>query len=618
VPEIQAGVIKSNAPASLINRRLVLPVALVFLAAVLVLGAPQVLSSYLVNSLIRAFLYAAVAITVDVLWGYTGILTFGQSAFFGIGAYAAGLIFTHVGFSLGLAVMALAAGVVVAVLVAALVGWLAFYPGGSALYASVVTLVLPIAVSQLLYSGGNFTGSSSGLSGFESFDLSIEAWFRIAGMLLIGLTVAAWIFVRSDAGKVLEAVRDNEQRCEYLGIHVSRVKILLSIGCAAVAAIAGFLFACVQMVVAPEYAGFVFGTELLMWVALGGRGTLIGPVLGTIALDVGTSYLSGNLPFVAKLLTGVAFVVVIIALPQGLIPAVWALLKRWYGRSAVLVGDSSSSATRLQAAPTLPSPTWGAAKTALRLQDVRKHFGSLEVLRGISFTATSRELLSLVGPNGAGKTTLMRCIADGAERSSGRLWVNEIDIKRSPPHRCVALGAGRKFQNANVFETLTVAQALRVARTRLARPSLCRRSNVLHLPAATLRVLHTTGLDQRLETTARHLSHGMKQALELAMVLTLEPSVLLLDEPTAGLTKAERTAIGLMLVELTNEHDLCVLLVEHDLEFVREISSRVVVLHQGQILLDGTVDEVVQSELVRTVYAGSVASKVEADGVHRT
>src|SRR5476649_1773695 len=113
------------------------------IALLLIALGPYVLPTYMVNSLIRAFLYAAVAITVDVLWGYTGILTFGQSAFFGIGAYAAGLIFSHVGFGVGLAVMALAVGVIVAVVVAALVGWLAFYPGGSALYASVVTLVLP-------------------------------------------------------------------------------------------------------------------------------------------------------------------------------------------------------------------------------------------------------------------------------------------------------------------------------------------------------------------------------------------------------------------------------------------------------------------------------------------
>jgi branched-chain amino acid transport system permease protein len=116
--------------------------------------------------------------------------------------------------------------------------------------------------------------------------------------------------------------------------------------------------------------------------------------------------------------------------------------------------------------------------------------------------------------------------------------------------------------------------------------------------------MQATGLDQKLGVEVRHLSHGQKQALELAMVLALEPSVLLLDEPTAGLTKPERMLIGQILVELTAKHGLCILLVEHDLDFVREISSRVIVLHQGRIVLDGTVSEVVESELVRTIYAG--------------
>src|SRR5262249_33147754 len=143
-----------------------------------------------------------------------------------------------------------------------------------------------------------------------------------------------------------------------------------------------------------------------------------------------------------------------------------------------------------------------------------------------------------------------------------------------------------------------------IARTRLARPSPWRRDPVLELPEAALQGIAATGLDGQLATAVKHLSHGMKQALELAMVLALEPRMLLLCEPTAGLTKPERALIGGILVRLAREHGLSILLVEHDLDFVREISSRIVVLHQGRIVLDGTVEEVIASELVRTIYAG--------------
>ena len=605
--DAQAAAPVAGAAAGVLGRTRLRSLLIVCGIALLVIAAgPYVLPTYMVNGLIRAFLYAAVALTVDILWGYTGILTFGQSAFFGIGAYAAGLIFTHAGFGPGYAALALVAGIGVAVIVAAVVGWLAFYHGASPLYGSVITLVLPIVVSQILYSGGNFTGSSSGLSGFESFDISIEVWFWIAGCFLVVLTAFAWLFVRSDAGRILVAIRENEQRCEYVGINVSRVKILLLVVCAAIAAIAGYLFASVQMVVAPEYAGFVFGTELLIWVALGGRGTLIGPVIGTLVLDVSTSYLSGNLPFVWKLVIGFAFVVVIVALPQGLMPLIKVAVRRLFGRKNT---ETAGFAPRLDAAVEQPyAGLEGAGGCALAVREVRKQFGSLKVLEGIDFEARRSELLSLVGPNGAGKTTLMRCIADGNERSGGTVLLNDHDILKLPPYACVAFGVGRKFQTANVFETLTVAEALRIARTRLAPPSLWTREEGLALPHASMQVIRATGLDKQLGTEARYLSHGMKQALELAMVLALEPSVLLLDEPTAGLTKPERTLIGAILTDLARDHQLCILLVEHDLDFVREISSRVIVLHQGRILLDGTVAQVVESELVRTIYSGGHAA----------
>ena len=124
------------------------------------------------------------------------------------------------------------------------------------------------------------------------------------------------------------------------------------------------------------------------------------------------------------------------------------------------------------------------------------------------------------------------------------------------------------------------------------------------MPAASVDILNLTGLDRMLASPARLLSHGQKQALELAMVMALEPRLILLDEPTAGLTKTERTTIGAILRKLTAESGVAAILVEHDLDFVREISSRIVVLHQGRLVLDGTVEEVVNSETVRTIYTG--------------
>lgn len=571
---------------------------LVVLALIAVAAGPHVLDTYSVNILVRSFLYGCAAVALDILWGFTGVLSFGQSAFFAIGAYGCGLAFVHLGLSWEIAIAGLVGGAVLAAFLAGLVGWLAFGTEVSDLYVSIVTLVLTVVVVQILYSGGNFTGSSSGLSGFDTFDLSIEAWFQICGAALVVTIALGWILVRSDFGRLLVAIRDGEQRCTYFGISAAWIKSLVLVSSAVVTSVTGYAYAAYTDVVAPDLGGFQFGTELVIWVALGGRGTLLGPAIAAVVIDFVSAYLSGSLPFIWQLFIGMLFIVVIVLVPQGLGSAVASLARRlrlWRpGIPAVpqLVCVRAARVGGNQAAP------------AVALSSLGRRYGSLRVLEDISFAARPGELVSLVGPNGAGKTTLIRCISDGRERSAGQVAIQGHDIGRMPPERCVRLGVGRKFQAPNVFDSLTVAESFRIARTRLEAPSLWRRDDNIRVPEAALRVVQATGLDDLLAATVRHLSHGTKQALELAMVLAMEPQLLLLDEPTAGLTKTERTLIGNILVDLVAEHALCILIIEHDLEFVREISSRIVVLHQGRLVLDGSVEEVVSSELVRTIYVG--------------
>ena len=239
-------------PRRAFSGRLVPAGSIAGLCIVAVIAGPYLLDAYTVNILVRSFLYAATALTVDILWGYTGILTFGQAAFFGIGAYAAGITFTYMDFSPQTAVLALQAGLAVSAVVACITGWISFFHGASPLYVAIVTLALPIILVQVLYSGGTFTGSSSGLVGYNTFDLSVEAWFTICGIGLVVLTTAAWFFVNSDFGRLLVAIRENEQRCTYLGINAPRVKILLMVVMAMIASVAGYAYAGYTVVVAPE------------------------------------------------------------------------------------------------------------------------------------------------------------------------------------------------------------------------------------------------------------------------------------------------------------------------------------------------------------------------------
>ncbi|WP_232372603.1 branched-chain amino acid ABC transporter ATP-binding protein/permease [Acuticoccus mangrovi] len=557
------------------------------------LAAPAVLDRFSLNVLTRAMIFAILAITVDLLWGFAGILTFGQAAFFGVGAYATAMILTHVGDSAPYVALGLVAAVILPMVVGAMVGWLTFYPGSSAFYATIISLVVPIVVTQVIYSGGTFTGSSSGLVGYWGMPLSLEGYFRLAGVVLVAVAFAALVFVRSDAGRLLTAIRNNETRCAYLGINTQRIKILLTVVLAGVTGLAGFLYANASGMVAPENAGFVFGTELVVWTALGGRGTIVGPVLGAVGIGYLSAELSGDLPFLWQLLIGTLFVLVIIVLPNGL-AALVAPLKAW---------RKPPPPPTLVALPvTVPRRTGTAP--LLAMEKVEKSYGSQKVLADITLTVAPGELVSLVGPNGAGKTTLMRCMTDGAAASGGTVRINGTAIAGMLPDAIVARGIGRKFQVASVFEDLTVAECLRMARACHETPSLVAAAETLALPASAIDILRLTGLDRMLASPVSLLSHGQKQSLELAMVVSLEPELILLDEPTAGLTKTERSTIGTVLKTLTAERGMAAILVEHDLDFVREISSRIVVLHQGRLVVDGTVEEAVNADIVKRIYSG--------------
>ncbi|MBY3040397.1 ATP-binding cassette domain-containing protein [Rhizobium laguerreae] len=574
--------------------RLVLLLALALTALLLIVFGPMFLGRFSLNVLTRSMIYAMLAITVDLLWGYTGVLTFGQAAFFGVGAYATAMVLTHIGASPALFVVALVAAVLVPLVLGLAVGWLSFYHGSTPLYATVISLVVPIVVTQLIFSGGTWTGSSSGLVGYETLPLGLPGYFRLSGACLLVLAVLAIVFVRSDAGRLLVAIRDNEARVAYLGMNPARLKIVLTGVLAGVCGLAGFLFANASGVVAPENTGFVFGTELVVWTALGGRGTIIGPLFGAIGIDYLSASLSGDLPFLWQLIIGALFVAMIILLPGGLASLVTRFLQ------------SANSSSTLKSLSTRIVAKDGAlaGKSLLSIRGLGKSYGSFSVLKGIDLEIGAGELVSLVGPNGAGKTTLMRCLSDGTQQIEGQVDIIGTNIAGRAPERIVALGVGRKFQVASIFDSMTIGECLKMARFSRERPNAMRSHGEIVLPAAAADILTLTGMADMLDKPVSLLSHGQRQALELAMVVALEPRIILLDEPTAGLTKTERMTIGTILKKLTDEMGFAAILVEHDLDFVRDISSRIVVLHHGKLVLDGTVNDVVNSETVRTIYAG--------------
>jgi len=242
------------------------------------------------------------------------------------------------------------------------------------------------------------------------------------------------------------------------------------------------------------------------------------------------------------------------------------------------------------------------------LSEVTFAYGALQVLRGVSMEVRRSELLCLIGPNGAGKSTLMALIGDGTMRHGGsiRFQLDGLSVHRGRTVDHLARrGVIRKFQTPSLFESLTVAETLLLARHRGQLPSLWRRTRRIEVPGAAVELCRLSGLDRHLDVRASALPHGLQQALELAATVAAWPELLLLDEPTAGLTAQERRVVGEVLRHLSREQGRTILLIEHDLEFVDELADRVVVLQDGGVLADGSSDEIKRSETVRRGYLGA-------------
>ncbi|MBW3096018.1 ABC transporter permease subunit [Pseudohoeflea coraliihabitans] len=587
---------------------------MLMLAGIAAMMLPTVIvGDYMTGLLVQALLFGMVALLTDIIWGYAGILTFASAAMFGVGAYFMGGAFVHFASTPGSAFLAVIAASACAFITSAAIGWLAFYSRirVSEFYIAIVTLGVSVLMGQAILYGGALTGGSNGLSGFATFAALNQHWYGFVAALFLALLYVSTRVVRSDYGLVLKAIRDNEVRCRYLGIDTPLVRtVVFSVANAAIAVV-GAVYAMFTTVVAPSLVSMAAATNVLIWVILGGRGTLIGPALAAILITTLTPQLSTAFPLYWQGFLGAIFVLIVVFLPQGLMPFAIERAKRSFQSAA---HKRPVDRTRQTAAETYftrtnnPNGISNAGSVA-KLINVSKRFGSFQACNDVSFSVDRGELVSIVGPNGAGKTSLVRCIADGDERSSGSVEIAGISIGREAPEKVVALGVGRKFQSPSIFGSLTVRDCLQVASWRGKAPSWWRRDAEVRLPDGAADVVEALGLDEVWDQLARDISHGQRQALELAMVLALEPSVLILDEPTAGLSTAERERVGEVLLSLVASRRMVVLLIEHDFEFVKRISSRIVVLVGGELVADGTVSQVANSEIVKRAYLGKSHEK---------
>ena len=574
------------------------PWATVLLATGLVLGINFGLGAFRGGQVSLFLVLAVLAVSLDLVWGFAGILSFGQSIPFGIAAYVTAKI-TIAAPELGPA--AIPAAVLCGALVAFGIGQIAFRRRLSLVVIGLLTLMLSLTTETLVRQMRDITGGFNGLTGiprlhlgrWEMDDRTQDIVIAVVCILVIFLV---FTLTRRPLGAVLIGLRDNETRMAALGYDTVSLKIWVFTVGGAVAGLGGALYAPRTAFVSPGLFGFVFATNLVLWVLIGGRETIIGPVAGALIINFVTAALADVWLQYWVFATGIIFIVAVLFIPRGLVPA---LLRLW-GRPNRTAPPIDMVISEEGLAPRRPEGVFA-------VKGLSMTYGSFTAVDDLTLTMSEPLLHCLIGPNGAGKSTLLNGLCGQQAPSNGVVSLLGRDMTNRKSWEIARHGVARKFQAPQVLPTLTVAENLAVASWGVDSSFwslVTRRWEATLLPAAH-EIIHRTGLHGSRHLPAGELSHGKKQWLEIAMALGRNCRLLVLDEPTAGLTPKESQYAAALLREVHQQYRLPVVIVEHDMAFIRSVADRVTVLSRGALLADGSVTEVESHPAVRAVYIGA-------------
>ena len=561
----------------------------------------------------------------DIVFGYTGLLSFGQSAFYGTGGFIAAYLLTSNLMSSVLA--ALLVGTIGAALAGIAVGAIALRRTG--IYFAMIT----VAIAETFFFVENgplsaWTGGENGLPGvptprFElgGFVYQIGTDWSMYGFLaacyFVGIVIALRI-VRSPVGAILAAVRDNPLRARAVGHAVGLYKLTAFVVAAAYAGFAGGLLGVLQGFMPPDAFTFDTSGQLVMQTAIGGVGTLFGPLLGAAVWLYLRDFLQAvvGLGSAWRLVLGLVFVLLVCFLRRGLIGGLQDLVGRLAARS--LPSTPVEAPAPPGAAPPLASigvprrrQDTAFSGPALEARGLTKSFGGLVANRNIDFAVEPGELRAIIGPNGAGKSTFFKMLTCELPPSSGRIIYHGRDITGMDVAAVCQLGLTKSYQVNQLFARLSVRENVVIAalaeRRGTFRLDLLRRiDRVRGLDMQVESTLALVGLSMRADVPVAALAYGEKRRLEIGLALAASPSLLLLDEPLAGMSPQEREETVQLLKNLRRGRTLVV--VEHDMDAVFELAERITVLHEGALLAEGTPAEIQRNSFVQEAYLGGVAA----------
>jgi ABC-type branched-subunit amino acid transport system ATPase component/ABC-type branched-subunit amino acid transport system permease subunit len=586
---------------------------LVTVLALIALPFAMRLFGLTVNTASMVVILAIAAAGLNLCVGYTGLVSFGHSAWFGIGAYAAGILQKHWLHDAIVTPLLLSMGLVA--VLSTLVGIIILRRRG--VYFSLLTLALAALTYTVAFRWTEVTGGEDGLSGLTRggnigpFNLDNGLTFYVA-VALIGLAVLYVLLrvVRSPFGHVLVAIRENQLRANFQGYSIERYKLGVFVISAVVTGLAGALLGFQTYLVSAEAVSVPFSGELLAMVVIGGMRNMLGPALGALFFILFRELFSIWSPN-WLLYFGMIFVAFVMYSPGGLIGIWERFSRRWRP-----LPEEAAAMSKRKIYEGLPLPGFllpeASKGTVLRVENVAKHFGGIRAVAGAGLSVDAGQIHALIGPNGAGKTTLFNLVSGLYTPDTGIVQLNGRDICGLPSHLICHRGLARSFQITNLFGGLSIYENLRLslqAQHRM-RFNIWRDiDSYAGVHAETAELVKFLGLEGIEEIQGDELSYGGQRLVDLGIALGSKPQVLLLDEPLAGLAAAERERVSNLINNVAA--NIPVLIVEHDIDRVLGFSQVVTVMNQGEVLMTGTPEAVRADRRVQQIYTGTGIPEVE-------
>jgi ABC-type branched-subunit amino acid transport system ATPase component/ABC-type branched-subunit amino acid transport system permease subunit len=599
---------------------------------IIAIGLAYVVSNETASILTGVAGFALVGLSVGLITGVAGQLSLGQFAYAGIGAATS----VHLASSTGSFVGGVAGGVVVAGLISALVGIPALRLRGLALAVSTLAFALATTAWVLrleIFLGDGVSPAKPSIWGY-SMELARDYYLFAIAMLALGCWVSANLW-RSGIGRSLQALRDNEDAARAFTVPAVRRKLQLYFLAGAIAGLGGIVIGHGQSQLTVNSFPASASVDVVALTVVGGLGLIAGPLLGSL-LIIGLPDMV-NLGIAGQAALAVGWLAVVVMLPDGLGGLGIRLRDRWYDMLARRAGLDPARERRgldehapspLHTKARLdglfeepPAADWVGDRPQMVVTGLSRRFGGVVAVDSVDLSVGRGEILGIIGPNGAGKTTLFEVIAGFTSADNGAVLFEGEQVTTWSPERRAQAGLVRSFQDASLFGTLSVRETIMVAGERVA-PS--------HVVAAALgtpvpdrrkaemadQLIERMGLVPFADRPVAELSTGTRRVVELTCLLALQPRVLLLDEPSAGIAQSESEALGDLLLAIRRELGTTMIIIEHDLPLLSRLCDRMVAMNLGRVVASGTPDEVRAHPQVVESYLGTHSAAIDRSGPH--